>query len=90
MSRNWDNAEPRQLYLMAVHEAGMHVFLGDGSSWDIDPGSSTKVVFWSPSQLVRIEKDDNGYMLTNLNTITPDRVLANPGSWNPPGDDRIF
>jgi hypothetical protein len=90
MSSNSDNVEPRQLVLMAVHEAGRHVFLGDGSSWDIGPGSSSKVVFWNPSQLVTIEKDDSGYMLTNLDTIAPDRVPANPGSWDPPFEDRIL
>ena len=34
-----NNVEPKPLCIMAVHEDGMHVFLEDGSSWDIHPGS---------------------------------------------------
>jgi hypothetical protein len=74
-----------ELCVMAVHEDGMHVLLEDGSSWDIQPGPSTKVVLWTPSQRVTIERVDEGggYMLTNLDTSSPDRVPATPGSWDP-------
>ena len=86
-----NNVEPKPLCIMAVHEDGMHVFLEDGFSWDIHPGSSTKVVFWDPSQLVTIEKVDiNGrYMLTNLDTIEPERVPAEPGGWAPNEEEAL-
>lgn len=91
MSPNSDDVELEEFRIFAVHEDSMHVFLEDGSSWDIHPGSSTKVVLWCPSQLVTIEKDDinSGYILTNLDTFAPDRVPANPGSWEPDEEEEI-
>ena len=79
--------EEEEFHIMAVHEDGMHVLLEDGSSWDIRPGPSTKVVLWRPSQRVMIEKVDraSGYMLTNLDTNSDERVPAHPGAWYPDG-----
>ena len=85
MSTKEDEEELEELLIMAVHEDGMHVLLDDGSSWDIQPGPSTKVALWYPSQRITIEEDDENdeYILTNLDTRVPDRVPVSPGSWDP-------
>jgi hypothetical protein len=85
MSSKQDCEKHEALHVMAVHADGKHVYLEDGSSWDIQPGLSTKVVLWYRSQRVTVEKvvNTSGFMLTNLDTDTPDRVQATPGSWYP-------
>lgn len=85
MSTMADDEELEELHITDVHEDGMHVLLDDGSSWDIQPGPSTKVVLWYSSQRVTIKEDDESaeYILTNLDTSGPDRVPASPGSWDP-------
>jgi hypothetical protein len=85
MSTEADDEEVEELHIADVHEEGMHVLLDDGSSWDIQPGPSTKVVLWYKPQRVTIEEDDESgeYFLTNSDTSVPDRVPASPGTWDP-------
>jgi hypothetical protein len=79
MSSNSEHA------IVAVHEDGLHLLLDDGSSWDISPGPSTKVVLWYETQHIRVEagEESGDYWLTNLSTSELDRVKATPGGWDP-------
>lgn len=89
MTTNAENEESEVLYVEAVHEDGLHLLLSDGSSWDIEPGPSTKVLLWYPSQRVTVEQaeDTDSYLITNLDTSEPDRVDARVGYWEPDDDE---
>jgi hypothetical protein len=72
-----DSEELQEFNIQYVHEDGLHIVLSDGSSWDIPPGPSTKVVLWYAPQRITMENGKNGgYILTNLDTSGPDRVPA--------------
>ena len=86
MSLKADDEEIEERLITDVHQYGMHVLLDDDSSWDIQPGPSTKVILWSPTQRVAVEEGDEGeFILTNLDTR--DRVPATPGFWDPDDEE---
>lgn len=62
--------------IVKVYKDGMRLKLDDGSVWEIAPGPSTKVICWYPTQRVRVEYEDENYLITNLDTSGPDTVEA--------------
>jgi hypothetical protein len=88
MAMDAENEELEQLNIMAVHEDGLHLQLSDGSTWDIAPGPSAKVLLWCPPQRVTVEEaeETGDYIITNLDTGGPDRIHARIGHWDPDDD----
>lgn len=66
--------------VMEVRNGGLNVVLSDLSEWDINPGDSTKTACWYSTQRIILEKSETdsfySYVLTNLDTATPDKARA--------------
>ena len=62
--------------VLEVKNNGLTVHLMDGSRWSVNSGDSTKTALWYPSQRISIEETNEGFILTNLDTAIPDKVLV--------------
>ena len=62
--------------IMKVSEGGLKISLMDGSVWQpVHVGDLGKTICWYPTQRIKISKNDEGkYELTNLDTVTPDKI----------------
>lgn len=68
-----------ELSFLSCNENKLTMKFVDGSRWSINPGDLSKVVCWSPTSRVIVEKNENAvypYKITNLDTSAPDEVLA--------------
>jgi len=70
-----------ELSFQSFDEDEITITLGDGSTWDVNPGDLSKVCCWSLTSRVIVKKNESPiypYKIINLDTPAHDEVLASP------------